>query len=54
MCLFSGGAIGSGLFIGSAGSFTTGGPASVVIGFFIIGMLNHLDALTRKLIFLNF
>ncbi|KZM24313.1 uncharacterized protein EKO05_0005631 [Ascochyta rabiei] len=34
-----GGAIGSGLFIGSASSFTTGGPASVIIGFTVIGIM---------------
>lgn len=33
-----GGAIGAGLFIGSGGAFQTGGPASVLIGFLIIGM----------------
>ncbi|KAJ4323856.1 hypothetical protein N0V94_001640 [Neodidymelliopsis sp. IMI 364377] len=37
-----GGAIGSGLFIGSAGSFTTGGPASVIIGFTLIGIMMYL------------
>jgi amino acid transporter len=40
--LCSGGAIGSGLFIGSAGSFTTGGPASVILGFLIIGIMIYL------------
>lgn len=39
---FSGGAIGSGLFIGSAGSFTTGGPAAVIIGFTVIGIMMYL------------
>ncbi|PRT56582.1 General amino-acid permease GAP1 [Wickerhamiella sorbophila] len=34
-----GGSIGSGLFIGSGGSFKTGGPAAVVIGFAIIGFM---------------
>lgn len=33
----SGGAIGGGLFVGSAGAFQDGGPASVFIGFFIVG-----------------
>jgi amino acid permease len=33
----SGGAIGAGLFIGSGGAFQTGGPASVFVGFFIVG-----------------
>ena len=32
-----GGAIGAGLFVGSAGAFTSGGPASVLLGFMIIG-----------------
>jgi amino acid transporter len=40
--LYSGGAIGSGLFIGSGGSFTTGGPAAVIIGFLIIGIMIYL------------
>ncbi|PRT56248.1 General amino-acid permease GAP1 [Wickerhamiella sorbophila] len=34
-----GGSIGSGLFIGSGGSFKTGGPAAVIIGFAIIGFM---------------
>lgn len=38
----SGGAIGSGLFIGSASSFTTGGPAAVIIGFTLIGIMMYL------------
>jgi amino acid permease len=33
----SGGAIGAGLFIGSGSSFQSGGPASVLLGFIIIG-----------------
>ncbi|KAG9981651.1 AAT family amino acid transporter, partial [Aureobasidium melanogenum] len=33
-----GGAIGGGLFVGSAGAFQTGGPASVFIGFFVVGV----------------
>ncbi|KAG9683725.1 AAT family amino acid transporter, partial [Aureobasidium melanogenum] len=33
-----GGAIGGGLFVGSAGAFQDGGPASVFIGFFIVGV----------------
>ncbi|KAK7182871.1 hypothetical protein DPSP01_014393 [Paraphaeosphaeria sporulosa] len=37
-----GGAIGSGLFIGSASSFTTGGPAAVIIGFTVIGIMMYL------------
>ena len=40
--LCSGGAIGSGLFIGSASSFVTGGPASVIIGFTLIGIMMYL------------
>ncbi|KAH7087396.1 amino-acid permease [Paraphoma chrysanthemicola] len=37
-----GGAIGSGLFIGSASSFVTGGPAAVIIGFTLIGIMIYL------------
>ncbi|TIA32589.1 AAT family amino acid transporter [Aureobasidium pullulans] len=33
-----GGAIGAGLFIGSGGAFQTGGPASVLIGFMLVGI----------------
>lgn len=34
-----GGSIGSGLFIGSANNYQTGGPAAVVIGFSVMGIL---------------
>ena len=34
-----GGSIGTGLFVGSAGSFVAGGPASVMIAFILIGMM---------------
>lgn len=34
-----GGSIGTGLFVGSAGSFTAGGPASVIICFMLIGIM---------------
>jgi len=37
-----GGAIGSGLFIGSGGSFVAGGPAAVIIGFLVIGIMIYL------------
>jgi len=37
-----GGAIGAGLFVGSGGAFTTGGPASVLLGFMIIGFMIYL------------
>jgi amino acid transporter len=40
--LCSGGAIGSGLFIGSSSSFIIGGPASVIIGFTLIGIMMYL------------
>lgn len=34
-----GGAIGAGLFVGSGGALRTGGPASLLIGFMIIGVM---------------
>ncbi|KAK4560582.1 hypothetical protein LTR86_005779 [Recurvomyces mirabilis] len=34
-----GGAIGAGLFVGSGSAFTTGGPASVIIGFTLVGIM---------------
>lgn len=34
-----GGAIGAGLFVGSGGAFSHGGPASVFIGFIIISVM---------------
>lgn len=34
-----GGSIGTGLFIGSAGSFQNGGPGGVVIGYFLVGLM---------------
>ncbi|KAJ4276390.1 hypothetical protein AU210_011126 [Fusarium oxysporum f. sp. radicis-cucumerinum] len=37
-----GGAIGAGLFIGSGGAFQTGGPASVFLGFLIVGVMVYL------------
>jgi amino acid transporter len=37
-----GGAIGAGLFIGSGGSFQSGGPGSVFLGFTIIGVMVYL------------
>lgn len=37
----SGGAIGAGLFIGSGNAFQSGGPASVFLGFTIVGSLSH-------------
>jgi amino acid transporter len=33
----SGGAIGAGLFISSGNAFQTGGPASVLLGFILVG-----------------
>jgi amino acid transporter len=46
-CVYSGGAIGAGLFVSSGGAFQTGGPGSVVIGFMIIGTLYALWELRR-------
>lgn len=40
--LYSGGAIGAGLFVSSGGAFQTGGPASVLLGFMIIGKLSDI------------
>ncbi|KAM0799394.1 AAT family amino acid transporter [Usnea florida] len=37
-----GGAIGAGLFVSSGGAFQTGGPASVLLGFMIIGGMVYL------------
>lgn len=37
-----GGAIGAGLFVGSGGAFQTGGPASVFLGFLIVGVMVYL------------
>ncbi|OCK73700.1 hypothetical protein K432DRAFT_339938 [Lepidopterella palustris CBS 459.81] len=37
-----GGAIGAGLFVSSGGAFQTGGPASVLLGFMIIGGMIYL------------
>ncbi|KAK4506335.1 hypothetical protein PRZ48_000065 [Zasmidium cellare] len=37
-----GGAIGAGLFVGTAGAFQSGGPASVLLGFIIVGFMIYL------------
>jgi amino acid transporter len=37
-----GGAIGAGLFIGSGGALQTGGPASLLLGFMIVGFMIYL------------
>ncbi|EXJ61932.1 hypothetical protein A1O7_02363 [Cladophialophora yegresii CBS 114405] len=42
-----GGAIGAGLFIGSGGAFQSGGPASVLLGFMIIGYYLMMQALAE-------
>jgi yeast amino acid transporter len=34
-----GGSIGAGLFVGSGGALASGGPASLVIGYIIIGVM---------------
>ncbi|RFU29503.1 hypothetical protein B7463_g6842, partial [Scytalidium lignicola] len=39
---YSGGAIGAGLFVSSGGAFQTGGPASVLLGFLIVGGMIYL------------
>jgi amino acid transporter len=41
-CKRSGGAIGAGLFVSSGSAFQTGGPASVLLGFMIIGIFIRL------------
>ncbi|KAK5130511.1 hypothetical protein LTR08_001991 [Meristemomyces frigidus] len=41
-CNRSGGAIGAGLFVGSGSAFVTGGPASVILGFIIVGGMIYL------------
>lgn len=46
----SGGAIGAGLFIGSGGAFQTGGPASVLLGFMIIGECSYSGDKKREAI----
>lgn len=46
MRAYSGGAIGAGLFIGSGNAFQSGGPASVLLGFMIIGMLDAFGTAT--------
>jgi amino acid transporter len=37
-----GGAIGAGLFVGSSSAFQNGGPASVILGFLIVGIMIYL------------
>jgi len=44
---YSGGAIGAGLFVSSGGAFQTGGPASVLLGFMVVGTLSMLLELRR-------
>lgn len=38
-----GGSIGAGLFVGSGGSLSTGGPATVLIDFSIIGVVSDIS-----------
>ena len=42
-----GGSIGTGLFIGSGGALSTGGPGSILIGFVLVGVMlfNVVNAL---------
>jgi amino acid permease len=47
-CDYSGGAIGAGLFVSSGGAFQTGGPASVLLGFMIIGTWSALGIESRR------
>lgn len=47
MRAYSGGAIGAGLFVSSGSAFQTGGPASVLLGFMIVGMLDAIRIATR-------
>jgi amino acid transporter len=47
MCHCSGGAIGAGLFINSGSAFQQGGPASVLLGFLIVGTSDWLFGLRR-------
>lgn len=39
-----GGSIGAGLFVGSGGALSKGGPASLLIGFMVIGVVRPLSA----------
>jgi amino acid transporter len=39
LILATGGSIGAGLFVGSGGALQSGGPASLLIGFGIIGVM---------------
>ena len=47
-CAYSGGAIGAGLFVNSGSAFQTGGPASVLLGFMIVGTLYAMRIATGR------
>jgi amino acid transporter len=43
-----GGSIGAGLFVGSGSALRTGGPAALLIGFAIIGVVSHLQSSLKQ------
>jgi amino acid transporter len=43
-----GGSIGAGLFVGSGSALRRGGPAALIIGFLIIGIVSDISVLTRQ------
>lgn len=48
-----GGSIGAGLFVGSGSALSTGGPASLLICFMIIGVVSHRDVDYRSILVAN-